>query len=49
MRSWFSYTLLLLAAAVVQAVSSAGSRLLVIMDEDGDRSGYSTFFWRSEG
>lgn len=42
MKSLFSFLVLLLAA-VVQAVSSTGSRLLVILDNVADKDRYSTF------
>ncbi|CAI4211082.1 unnamed protein product [Parascedosporium putredinis] len=43
MKSFVAFLVLLLAA-VVQAVSSAGSRLLVILDDVADNSEYSKFF-----
>lgn len=43
MKSLFSLLVLLLAA-VVQAVSSAGGRLLVVLDDVADKQEYSTFF-----
>lgn len=43
MKSLFSLLVLLLAA-VVQAVSSAGGRLLVVLDDVADKEKYSTFF-----
>ncbi|KAH6657048.1 Dolichyl-diphosphooligosaccharide--protein glycosyltransferase subunit WBP1 [Truncatella angustata] len=43
MRSLVSFLLLLLAA-VAQAVSSSGERLLVILDDVAEKAGYSKFF-----
>ena len=43
MKSLFTLLVLLLAA-VVRAVSSTGSRLLVILDDVTDKADYSTFF-----
>lgn len=36
--------LLLVLAAVANAISSAGDRLLVVLDDAGDKAGYSKFF-----
>lgn len=43
MKTLFSLLVLLLAA-VVQAVSSVGGRLLVVLDDVADKEEYSTFF-----
>lgn len=43
MRSLIS-VLLLVLAAVANAISSAGDRLLVVLDDAGDKAGYSKFF-----
>lgn len=43
MKTLLSFLVLLLAA-VVQAVSSTGSRLLVVLDDAADKGEYSTFF-----
>jgi len=48
MKSLLSFLLLLLVAAV-QALSSTGSRLLVIFDDEADREGYKTFFGDIKG
>lgn len=43
MKTFLSFVLLLLAA-VVQAISSTGSRLLVVLNDPADKDKYSTFF-----
>lgn len=48
MRSIVSFLLLLLAA-VAQAVSSSGERLLVVLDDVAEKAGYSKFFGDLEG
>lgn len=48
MRSLVSFLLLLLAA-VAQAVSSRGERLLVVLDDVAEKAGYSKFFGDLEG
>jgi oligosaccharyltransferase complex subunit beta len=48
MRSLVSFLLLLLAA-VAQAVSSSGERLLVVLDDVAEKAEYSKFFGDLEG
>ncbi|KAI1815406.1 Dolichyl-diphosphooligosaccharide--protein glycosyltransferase subunit WBP1 [Poronia punctata] len=48
MRSLVSFLLLCLVAAV-QAVSSSGNRLLVVLENVADKAGYSKFFGDLEG
>jgi oligosaccharyltransferase complex subunit beta len=48
MRSLVTLVVLLLAAAV-QAISSAGDRLLVILDDVADKSSYSKFLGDLKG
>lgn len=48
MKTFLSFFVLLLAA-VVQAVSSTGSRLLVVLDDAADKGKYSTFFGDLKG
>jgi len=44
------FTILWLAfAAVVTALSSSGSRLLVVLDEGADKAAFSTFWGDLEG
>lgn len=48
MRSFLSFALLGLAA-VVQAISSSGEKLLVILEETADKPKYSKYFGDLEG
>jgi hypothetical protein len=48
MRWIFSF-LLLVATAVVQAVSSSGNKLLVVLEELADKSKYSRYLSNLEG
>jgi oligosaccharyltransferase complex subunit beta len=48
MRSLISFVLLLLAA-VAQAISSSGDRLLVVLDNVADKTGYTKFFGDLDG
>lgn len=48
MRSLISFGVLLFAA-VAQAVSSSGDRLLVVLDNVADKTGYTKFFGDLEG
>lgn len=41
--------MLLLLAAVAQAVSSTGERLLVVLDDAAEKTGYSKFLGDLEG
>jgi oligosaccharyltransferase complex subunit beta len=48
MRWLFSFMLLWLSA-VVSALSASGSRLLVVLEEAGEKDKYSTFWGDLEG
>lgn len=47
--SLFSFLLLCVFGAVVQALSSSGSRLLVIIDDVADKERYSKFWGDLQG
>lgn len=46
---WLLSFLLLSFAAAVQALSSSGTRLLVILEDEADKGLYSTFWSDLEG
>jgi oligosaccharyltransferase complex subunit beta len=43
MKTLFSF-LVLLFAAIVHALSTAGDRLLIVLDDVAEKEGYSQFF-----